>query len=101
MIDTPHYVRFTRALAIAATLALPACSSESTSPGDGDASTTGAPVAANPRCTPAKDAPATPVEDDDDAGVVPVADAAPVETPDAGGSPSGPLAPPELPASFA
>lgn len=101
MINTPHYVRFTRALAIAATLALPACSSEPTSPGDGDASTTGTPVATNPRCTPPKESPATPVAIADAGPEVPAADAAPVEEFDAGGSPSGPLAPPELPASFA
>lgn len=113
MIDSPHYVRFTRALAIAATvgLALPACSSESTSPGDGDA-TTGAPAATDPagenqRCRGVKDTPTPAAPGPSDTGGQPIADAGGAAVPDsavdpdASAGPSGPLAPPELPASFA
>ncbi len=92
----PHYLRFARSLALATTMALPACS-------DADA-----PVAAD-------DAGAA-IEHADsgaraDANEAPARDAAPSPTPvveatDAAadghaGKISGPLPPPELPAAFA
>jgi hypothetical protein len=99
----PHYLCFTRALAIAASLAVPACSSESTSPVSGDASAPAessdgehAGSATPPAPAPAKDAGTTMLAD----SAAPPIDAA-SEDLDGGGSPAGPLSPPELPAGYA
>jgi len=95
----PHYVRFARSLALASTLTLPACSSPAPEP---PASTGEAKEAPSPdtAAAVADAAPAT------DAAPAPAADATPPAAHDAGGDAlpgrvSGPLPPPELPASFA
>lgn len=92
----PHYLRFARTLALATTLALPACSD------GGDSSATDDPQAEQGESTATSTGTGTPT--------TPITTATPMPTVIAphdagtGGSPgkvSGPLPPPEMPASMA
>jgi hypothetical protein len=113
--DAPHYLRFARTLALATTIALPACSgadasTEEETPGAPTSKApssaavvpaTEAPTAAAP---PAPAGPIGPVSPTAAEFVETEASAATDPQPDAGsyqGHSSGPLPPPEMPACFA
>ncbi len=91
----PHYLRFARTLALATTLALPACSDGGDPPATDDQG---------------DDMESTATSSGTGTPTTPIATATPMPTviaphdPGAGGSPgkvSGPLPPPEMPASMA
>jgi hypothetical protein len=104
---TPHYLRFARALALATTIALAACSDgEVTVAGEEESSP--APVASGANTTAPGTGPSAGMGSDTDLAVIaPPMVTATAEPPDAGadaspyyGKQSGPLPPPEMPDSI-
>ncbi len=96
----PKYVRFARALALASTLAVPACSSEAPSTGAGsptqDASTVERDAGKSGDAA-ARDAEVADGSVERDAGSVQDASTSDAATEDSGGGVAGPLPPPEMP----
>jgi hypothetical protein len=107
---TPHYLRFARALALATTIALPACSDGDVSDASEEESSPGGPVATSTTAPGTGGSAGTGTGTGTDIVKPPVAPpiaTATSEPPDAGadanpyyGKSSGPLPPPEMPASI-